>query len=91
MVRDSTTHVGCGILRETRNATNSDGQQVVGTHQYMTCNFVRGTDVNAPVYQSGDRPTSECRTGRNPDYLNLCSINEIYDFSNDISDYEPYY
>lgn len=52
---------------------------------------MRGNDVNAPVYQSADKPASECRTGRNPDYLNLCSINEIYDLSNDISDYSPYF
>lgn len=83
--------MGCGILRETRNSSGADGQRVLSTHQYMTCNFMRGNDVNAPVYQSADKPASECRTGRNPDYLNLCSINEIYDLSNDISDYSPYF
>ncbi|KPU76167.1 uncharacterized protein Dana_GF12004, isoform B [Drosophila ananassae] len=79
LVRDSTTHVGCGILRQTKNTTNESGQWVPSVHQYMTCNFVRADDVNAPVYQSGDRPASDCRTGRNPLFLNLCSINEIYD------------
>ncbi|XP_017836503.1 antigen 5 like allergen Cul n 1 isoform X2 [Drosophila busckii] len=79
LVRDSTTHVGCGILRETRNATNSAGQWQLSTHQYMTCNFVRGNDVNAPVYKSGDKPATDCRTGRNPIFINLCSINELYD------------
>ncbi|XP_068146427.1 antigen 5 like allergen Cul n 1-like [Drosophila tropicalis] len=79
LVRDTTTHVGCGILRETRNTTNARGEYVLNTHQYMTCNFVRGNDVNAPVYQSGDRPATECLTGRNPLFINLCSINEIYD------------
>ncbi|XP_017087809.2 antigen 5 like allergen Cul n 1 isoform X1 [Drosophila bipectinata] len=81
LVRDSTTHVGCGILRQTKNTTNESGQWVPSVHQYMTCNFVRSDDVNAPVYQSGDRPASDCRTGRNPVFLNLCSINEIYDTS----------
>ncbi|KRF80140.1 antigen 5 like allergen Cul n 1 isoform X1 [Drosophila virilis] len=81
LVRDSTTHVGCGILRQTRNTSNNAGQSLVSTHQYMTCNFVRGNDVNAPVYKSGDRPATECRTGRNPAFINLCSINEIYDSS----------
>ncbi|XP_034102597.1 antigen 5 like allergen Cul n 1 isoform X1 [Drosophila nasuta] len=79
LVRDSTTHVGCGILRQTHNTTNNAGQWLLGTRQYMTCNFVRGNDVNAPVYLSGDRPAIECRTGRNPAFVNLCSINEIYD------------
>ncbi|XP_017864847.1 PREDICTED: venom allergen 3 isoform X1 [Drosophila arizonae] len=79
LVRDSTTHVGCGILRQTRNISNSAGQWLLSTHQYMTCNFVRGNEVNAPVYQSGDRAGSDCRSGRNPQFINLCSINEIYD------------
>ncbi|KAH8300324.1 hypothetical protein KR044_012924 [Drosophila immigrans] len=79
LVRDSTTHVGCGILRQTHNTSNGGGQWTLGTHQYMTCNFVRGNDVNAPVYLSGDRPAIECRSGRNPAFINLCSINEIYD------------
>ncbi|XP_030388436.1 uncharacterized protein LOC115634698 [Scaptodrosophila lebanonensis] len=81
LVRDSTTHVGCGILRQTRNTSTSAagnaGQWVLSTHQYMTCNFVRGNDVNMPVYQSGDRPATECRTGRNPAFINLCSVNEF--------------
>ncbi|KAL7737678.1 hypothetical protein ACLKA6_006078 [Drosophila palustris] len=79
LVRDSTTHVGCGILRQTHNTSNNAGQWLLSTHQYMTCNFVRGNDVNAPVYLSGDRPATECRTGRNPAFINLCSISEIYD------------
>ncbi|KAH8372346.1 hypothetical protein KR093_011120 [Drosophila rubida] len=79
LVRDSTTHVGCGILRQTHNTTNNAGRWMLGTHQYMTCNFVRGNDVNAPVYLSGDRPAVDCSTGRNPVFINLCSINEIYD------------
>ncbi|KAH8394887.1 hypothetical protein KR222_008617 [Zaprionus bogoriensis] len=89
LVRDSTTHVGCGILRQTRNSTDAEGRQVLGTHQYMTCNFVRGNEVNTPVYQSGDRPATRCRTGRNPDFINLCSINEIYDNS-DLSVFDFY-
>ncbi|XP_034479214.1 antigen 5 like allergen Cul n 1 isoform X2 [Drosophila innubila] len=79
LVRDSTTHVGCGILRQTHNTSNNAGQWLLSTHQYMTCNFVRGNDVNAPVYLSGDRPAIECRTGRNPAFINLCSIDENYD------------
>lgn len=82
LVRDSTTHVGCGILRQTKNTTNEAGQSLSSVHQYMTCNFVRTNDVNAPVYQSGDRPATECRSGRNPVFINLCSVNEIYDSSN---------
>jgi len=49
LVRDSTTHVGCGILRQTKNTTNEAGQWLPSVHQYMTCNFVRADDVNAPV------------------------------------------
>ncbi|KAH8314328.1 hypothetical protein KR059_002037 [Drosophila kikkawai] len=82
LVRDSTTHVGCGILRQTLNTTNEAGQWVANVHQYMTCNFNRADDVNAPVYQSGDRPATECRSGRNPVFLNLCSINELYGSAN---------
>ncbi|KQS62789.1 venom allergen 5.01 isoform X2 [Drosophila erecta] len=82
LVRDSTTHVGCGILRQTKNTTNEAGQSLPSVHQYMTCNFVRTNDVNAPVYQSGDRPATECRSGRNQAFINLCSVNEIYDSSN---------
>ncbi|KAH8291483.1 hypothetical protein KR054_012181 [Drosophila jambulina] len=79
LVRDSTTHVGCGILRQTSNTTNEHGQWVANVHQYMTCNFNRADEVNAPVYQSGDRPATDCRSGRNPVFINLCSVNEIYD------------
>ncbi|XP_016943051.2 antigen 5 like allergen Cul n 1 isoform X2 [Drosophila suzukii] len=82
LVRDSTTHVGCGILRQTKNTTNEAGQWLPSVHQYMTCNFVRADDVNAPVYQSGDRAATDCRSGRNPVFINLCSVNEIYDSSN---------
>ncbi|KAH8253400.1 hypothetical protein KR032_005322 [Drosophila birchii] len=82
LVRDSTTHVGCGILRQTRNTTNEAGQWVPNVHQYMTCNFNRADDVNAPVYQSGDRPATDCRSGRNPVFINLCSVNELYDSGN---------
>ncbi|XP_004444413.1 venom allergen 3 isoform X1 [Drosophila persimilis] len=81
LVRDSTTHVGCGILRESRNTSNEAGRWLISVHQYMTCNFVRASDVNAPVYQSGDRSATDCRSGRNPIFINLCSVNEIYDTS----------
>ncbi|KAH8386023.1 hypothetical protein KR200_008221 [Drosophila serrata] len=78
LVRDSTTHVGCGILRQTSNTTKGDGQWVLNIHQYMTCNFNRADEVNAPVYQSGDRPATDCRSGPNPVFINLCSVNEKY-------------
>ncbi|KAH8257789.1 hypothetical protein KR038_001287 [Drosophila bunnanda] len=82
LVRDSTTHVGCGILRQTRNTTNEGGQWMLNVHQYMTCNFNRADEVNAPVYQSGDRPATDCSSGHNPVFINLCSVNEIYGSAN---------
>lgn len=57
--------------------TDSEGQQAI-----LICNYGFGNLKGQFVYKSGE-PASECKTGPNPDYPGLCSVDE--DFMNDIA------
>lgn len=47
----------------------------------MACNFAFTYVIGKPVYSDCSVATSNCTTGRNPKYPNLCSTLEEYDVS----------
>lgn len=64
MVQDRTGRVGCGC-------------KVYGKDQILfVCNYSFTNIVGLSVYKKG-QTASACRTGTNPNYWNLCSLNEI--------------
>ncbi|XP_013105475.2 antigen 5 like allergen Cul n 1-like [Stomoxys calcitrans] len=48
----------------------------------IACNYARVNVATLPVYASCSSGGSECTTGRNPKYTNLCSTSEAYDVNN---------
>lgn len=58
--------VGCAISQFT---------SVQGLKSYIVCNYSYTIITGQQVYESGS-PGSKCATGPNPDYPNLCSVDE---------------
>ncbi|EDW82253.1 uncharacterized protein Dwil_GK25699 [Drosophila willistoni] len=73
MVNERNNRVGCAIVRYT-DANNGQGT-------LLACNYAVTNVINNPVYRAGSPPASECSTGRNPTYPNLCSENESYNYN----------
>lgn len=67
IVSDLNDQVGCGYVQY----KNSMGWFTV----QVTCDYARTNLGTQSIYKSGP-PTSECKTGNNPNYPNLCSKNE---------------
>ncbi|XP_017052111.1 antigen 5 like allergen Cul n 1 [Drosophila ficusphila] len=72
MVNERNSRVGCAIARYT------DANNVQAT--LLVCNYAVTNVVNNPVYRAGSA-ASECTTGRNPNFPNLCSSNEAYNYN----------
>ncbi|XP_052856388.1 antigen 5 like allergen Cul n 1 isoform X2 [Drosophila gunungcola] len=72
MVNERNNKVGCAIARFT------DANNVQAT--LLACNYAVTNVLNNPVYRAGSAAT-ECSTGRNPNYPNLCSSNEVYNYN----------
>ncbi|XP_032581966.1 antigen 5 like allergen Cul n 1 [Drosophila sechellia] len=72
MVNERNNRVGCAIARFT------DANNVQAT--LLACNYAVTNVVNNPVYRAGTA-ASECTTGRNSNYPNLCSPNEVYNYN----------
>ncbi|EDX08593.1 GD11888 [Drosophila simulans] len=70
LIQESSTHMGCGVLRQRSH--------VLWHQQFIVCNFARGNMPHEQVYHVGVAATG-CRSGRNPRYPNLCSLQEEYD------------
>lgn len=66
MSQDRTAVIGCAA-----SVYNKD-------ERLLVCNYAFTNLWGSPVYQSGT-PTSGCKTGANPQYSNLCSVNEVVD------------
>ncbi|XP_013105494.2 antigen 5 like allergen Cul n 1 [Stomoxys calcitrans] len=47
----------------------------------LACNYANTNWVGWPIYNSCSEPATACTTGTNPDYPNLCSLEEYYDFN----------
>ncbi|SPP72729.1 antigen 5 like allergen Cul n 1 [Drosophila guanche] len=70
-VVDRNTHVGCAMMRFTN-------PKYPFLYIYNTaCNYASVYAIGVPVYSAGE-PASECRTGTNPQYPALCSVQEKY-------------
>ncbi|XP_055843801.1 antigen 5 like allergen Cul n 1-like [Episyrphus balteatus] len=65
MIADRNTHLGCAVMHMKKEKT------------VFTCNYAWTNIKNAKLYNTG-RATSQCKTGKNPRYQGLCSINEKY-------------
>lgn len=63
MSQDRTDRVGCGAVRYHSN------------NRIVVCNYSFTNMQGSYVYHIG-KPTSGCKTGKNPSYRNLCSIKE---------------
>ncbi|XP_037723395.1 antigen 5 like allergen Cul n 1 [Drosophila subpulchrella] len=72
MVNERNNRVGCAIAR----FTDSNGVQAT----LLACNYAVTNVLNNPVYRAGPA-ASECTTGRNSNYPNLCSPNEVYNYN----------
>lgn len=69
MASDRANQVGCAIAQW----TDSDGKK-----DYIACNYSFTVITDHKVYESG--PTaSKCKTGTNPKYPSLCSVDEYVD------------
>lgn len=73
LVHELSIRVGCASVR------TSEVQDGITWQTLLTaCNYSHTNVIGRPIYRSG--PTaSECTTGTNPDYPNLCSVAENYD------------
>jgi hypothetical protein len=69
VVSDLANEVGCGLVTYTQNGFKN---------VEMACDYSRTNLPNQSVYKSG-APASECKTGKNPKYPNLCSEKEMPD------------
>lgn len=72
MVAQLSTRVGCASVRslELKNGTYWETFTTA-------CNYAHANIVGCKIYVSGPA-ASKCTTGNNKDYVNLCSINEVY-------------
>lgn len=77
MVADKNNRVGCAVARFTQ-AGQSGGQKTSLT----ACNYSYTNLSGLPIYRKGP-VASECKTGTNPRYPALCSVNEP-------SNYKPF-
>ncbi|KAH8312092.1 hypothetical protein KR044_009348, partial [Drosophila immigrans] len=46
---------------------------------YFTCNYANSPTVGKPIYKSSSKAGSACQKGKNPQYANLCSVDESYE------------
>lgn len=73
MVTEPNIKVGCASARSSEFMQGHDFQTFT-----TACNYAH-TNIKAHrIYRAG-KAASECKTGTNPKYPNLCSINESYD------------
>lgn len=74
MVRDKAFAVGCAIIKSSLITTKN------ATHwycHYLACNYATGNAYDLTIYEVG--PMGEkCKSGKNPNYLGLCSEHENY-------------
>ncbi|XP_062558435.1 antigen 5 like allergen Cul n 1-like [Armigeres subalbatus] len=69
MIADRSNKIGCAMVSFVDSPW---------LRKYLVCNYSITNIINQPVYKSG--PTaSKCATGQNPDYIGLCSVNEVVD------------
>ncbi|XP_067637160.1 venom allergen-1-like [Eurosta solidaginis] len=73
MVMDRNNRIGCAaVIIEATFTVNV----------LFTCNYARRLLCNKPIYRSGKKAGSDCKSGKNPKYPNLCSTEEDVDPNN---------
>ncbi|XP_067637161.1 venom allergen-1-like [Eurosta solidaginis] len=73
MVMDRNNRLGCGASLFVND---------FGVNVLFTCNYARRLLCNKPIYRSGKKGGSGCKSGKNPNYPNLCSTEENVDPNN---------
>lgn len=68
-VQSKADRIGCAIVKY---SDQSDWKCMV-----IACNYAAGNLMQKPIYNIG-APASQCKTGRNPNYPGLCSVNENF-------------
>lgn len=69
IVKDDAYKVGCSIAK-----FSNDGDRKT----LLACNYAVSNIENWPIYEEGET-ASACKTGINPDFPALCSVEEVYD------------
>lgn len=77
MITEKANRVGCAALL---NYEHLFGQKYKVF--YLTCNYSFDIFINSTAYTYGAPVTSECDTGYNVQYPNLCHIFEYYEYRN---------
>ncbi|XP_067635721.1 uncharacterized protein [Eurosta solidaginis] len=70
LVIDDNNYVGCAAIRFTN--------EMFFHNVILTCNYAKNLITGISIYEEGP-PTSDCRSGEDEEFSNLCSIEEIYD------------
>ena len=69
MMQEKATYIGCAFVKHVKS---NDFTEIL-----MACNYSFTNILGRPVYRAG-RAASQCKTGVNPNYKFLCSVNEKY-------------
>lgn len=72
MMRDSGISVGCSALTYSESGGSWNNSLIIG------CIYCANNMMGRPIYVSADKPAAGCKTGTNPEYPALCSIDEVY-------------
>uniref|UniRef100_A0A1I8PGS1 SCP domain-containing protein n=1 Tax=Stomoxys calcitrans TaxID=35570 RepID=A0A1I8PGS1_STOCA len=75
MMVQNNVRIGCAAA--TYGAKDPKGLQ----YFLLACNYDNTNWNGNPIYASCSKPAAACTTGTNPDYPNLCSLKEFYDFN----------
>lgn len=70
IVQDEACALGCAMIKY----NNYDKYTY-----YFVCNYSLNNIIGECVYESSTEAASKCKTGKNPDYPGLCSVNELND------------
>ncbi|EDW68236.2 uncharacterized protein [Drosophila virilis] len=65
LVHDNVHSVGCAALQQSNNGW---------LQTFLTCNFDQAPVVGQPVYVQSLHPAESCKSGKNPSFVNLCSV-----------------
>ncbi|XP_011179043.1 antigen 5 like allergen Cul n 1 [Zeugodacus cucurbitae] len=75
MMADRNIRLGCGAVIYKEQGDNFEGFLLI-------CNYATTNVIDFPIYKSCTEPATECKSGKNPVFRNLCSTSETYDVNN---------
>ncbi|XP_001361834.3 antigen 5 like allergen Cul n 1 [Drosophila pseudoobscura] len=79
LIQERATHMGCGVLQQQRHRWQQ---------QFIVCNFARENVHHEPAYAIGHKAAAGCQKGTNPQFPNLCAVEEPFDV-NAVDRYVP--